>query len=176
MTYKYSPLPAPLPHPLKLVTGSPPSLLFFSTVVWLFWLLCLALFFFKACLFTQFWLRWAFLAPRLPWSWRAGAAPRCGAQRLPAAASPSRSPARGTRAAAVAALGSVVVAHVLSCSSVCGIFLDPGSNPRPLHGQADAYPLNHQGSPPYWFLNQLECTDKSSAGMFIGISLNLYDG
>ena len=47
MTYKYSPLPAPLPHPLKLVTGSPPSLLFFSTVVWLFWLLCLALFFLK---------------------------------------------------------------------------------------------------------------------------------
>ena len=31
--------------------------------------------------------------------------------------------------------GSVVVAHGLSCSAACGIFLDQGSNPCPLHWQ-----------------------------------------
>ena len=43
--------------------------------------------------------------------------------------------------------GSVVVAHRLSCSTVCGIFLDQGSNPCLLHGQMDSYPPYHQGSP-----------------------------
>ena len=43
--------------------------------------------------------------------------------------------------------GSVVVAHGLSCSAACGIFPDQGSNPCPLHWQADSQPLHHQGSP-----------------------------
>ena len=43
--------------------------------------------------------------------------------------------------------GSVVVAHGPSCSAECGIFPDQGSNPCPLHGQADSQPLRHQGSP-----------------------------
>ena len=43
--------------------------------------------------------------------------------------------------------GSVVVAHGPSCSVACGIFPDQGSNPRPLHWQADSQPLRHQGSP-----------------------------
>ena len=34
--------------------------------------------------------------------------------------------------------GSVVVAHRLSCSMACGIFLDQGLNPFPLHWQADS--------------------------------------
>ena len=34
----------------------------------------------------------------------------------------------------------------LSCSEVCKIFLDQGSNPCLLHWQADSLPLNHQGS------------------------------
>ena len=34
--------------------------------------------------------------------------------------------------------GSVVVAHGLSCSMAYGIFLDHGSNPCPLHWQADS--------------------------------------
>ena len=34
--------------------------------------------------------------------------------------------------------GSVVVAHGLSCSAACGIFPDQGSNPCPLHWQADS--------------------------------------
>ena len=39
------------------------------------------------------------------------------------------------------------MAHGLSCSAACGIFPDQGSNPCPLHWQADSYPLRHQGSP-----------------------------
>ena len=44
--------------------------------------------------------------------------------------------------------GSVAVAHGPSCSAACGIFPDQGSNPCPLHWQADSQPLRHQGSPP----------------------------
>ena len=43
--------------------------------------------------------------------------------------------------------GSVVVAHEPSCSAACGNFPDQGSNPCPLHWQADSQPLRHQGSP-----------------------------
>ena len=41
---------------------------------------------------------------------------------------------------------SIVVAHRLSCSGACGIFLDQGLNLCLLHWQADSLPLNHQGS------------------------------
>ena len=43
--------------------------------------------------------------------------------------------------------GSVVVAHGPSCSAACGTFPDQGSNPCPLHRQADSQPLCHQGNP-----------------------------
>ena len=43
--------------------------------------------------------------------------------------------------------GSVIVAHGPSCSAACGILQDQGSNPCPLHWQADSQPLRHQGSP-----------------------------
>ena len=43
--------------------------------------------------------------------------------------------------------GSVVVAHGPSCSAACGILPDQGSNPCPLHWQADSQPLCHQGNP-----------------------------
>ena len=48
--------------------------------------------------------------------------------------------------------GSVIVAHGPSRSAACGIFPDQGSNPRPLHWQADSQPLRHQGSPLTTFL------------------------
>ena len=51
-------------------------------------------------------------------------------------------PSTGSRRA-----GSVIVAHGPSCSAACGIFPDQGSNPCPLHWQADSQPLRHQGSP-----------------------------
>ena len=52
-----------------------------------------------------------------------------------------RERALGARASVVVACGfqstgSVAVAHGLSCSAVCGIFLEQGSNPCPLHWQA----------------------------------------
>ena len=43
--------------------------------------------------------------------------------------------------------GSAIVAHGPSCSAACGIFPDQGSNPCPLHWQADPQPLRHQRSP-----------------------------
>ena len=49
--------------------------------------------------------------------------------------------------------GSVIVAHGPSCSTACGIFPDQGSNPCPLHWQADSQPLRHQGSPWIKFFN-----------------------
>ena len=48
--------------------------------------------------------------------------------------------------------GSVVVAHGPSCSAACGIFPNQGSNPCPLHWQADSEPLHHQGRPTHIFL------------------------
>ena len=58
----------------------------------------------------------------------------------------------GTQASAVAALGlqstgSTVVAHRLSCSVACEIFLNQGPNLCLLHWQAESLPLSHQGSP-----------------------------
>ena len=50
------------------------------------------------------------------------------------------------RAWALGAWTSVVVAHGLSCSAVCGIFPDQGSNPCSLYWQVDSQPLRHQGS------------------------------
>ena len=41
---------------------------------------------------------------------------------------------------------SVVVVHRLSCSAACGILPNQGSNPCPLHWQADSQPLHHEGS------------------------------
>ena len=51
--------------------------------------------------------------------------------------------------------GSVVMAHVPSCAAACGIFPDQGSNPCPLHWQADSQPLCHQGSPKIYSLKDL---------------------
>ena len=48
--------------------------------------------------------------------------------------------------------GSVTVAHGPSCFAACGIFPDQGSNPCPLHRQADSQPLRHQGSPGKCFI------------------------
>ena len=67
--------------------------------------------------------------------------------------------------------GSVIVAHGPSCSTACGIFPDQGSNPCPLHWQADSQPLRHQGSPVYnflkinfyWSIVDLQCVGTSLA-------------
>ena len=43
--------------------------------------------------------------------------------------------------------------HGLSCPAVYGIFPDKGSNPCPLHQQADSQPLDHQGSLSFPYLS-----------------------
>ena len=43
------------------------------------------------------------------------------------------------------------MAHGLSCSTACGIFLNQGWNPSLLHWQANFLPLSHQGSPIYFY-------------------------
>ena len=49
--------------------------------------------------------------------------------------------------------GSAVVAHGPSRSAARGILPDRGTNPCPLHWQADSQPLRHQGSPQILFFN-----------------------
>ena len=44
-------------------------------------------------------------------------------------------------------IDSVVLVHGLTYSTACGIIPNQGSNPCPLHWQADSYPLYHQGHP-----------------------------
>ena len=56
------------------------------------------------------------------------------------------------RAQALEHVGSVVVAHGLSCPMACGIFPDQEWNLCLLHWQVDSQPLDHQGSAtPVWF-------------------------
>ena len=90
-------------------------------------------FFFNLFIYIYFWLCWVFVSVRglSPVAASGGhSSSRC------AGLSPSRPlllRSTGSRHA-----GSVVVAHGLSCSAACGIFPDQGSNPCPLHWQADS--------------------------------------
>ena len=110
----------------------------------------LTFFFFKFIYYLfiiYFWLCWVFVSvPGLsPVAASGGhSSSRCAGLSL------SRPPllrSTGSRRA-----GSVVVAYGPSCSVACGIFPDQGSNPCPLHWQADSQPLRHQGSPEMTFL------------------------
>lgn len=49
-------------------------------------------------------------------------------------------------------MGSVTVAHGLSCLTICGIFLDRGLNLCTLHCQVNSSSLNHQGRPGYFLI------------------------
>ena len=54
--------------------------------------------------------------------------------------------------------GSVIAAHGPTCSAARGILPDQGSNPCPLHWQADSQPLRHQGSPSSFNFNFIKVT------------------
>ena len=106
-----------------------PSLFFFSP-------------FLIICLFIYLWLCWVFVSVR-------GLSPVVATGGHSSSRYTGLSPWRplplqstGSRRA-----GSVIVAHGPSRSAACGIFPDQGSNPCPLHWQADSQPLRHQGSP-----------------------------
>ena len=98
-------------------------------------------------LFIYFWLSWVFVPVRglsLVAASGGHSSSRCAGLSL---SRPLLLQSTGSRRA-----GSVVVAHRPSCSAACGIFPDQGSNPCPLHWQADSQPLRHQGSPNKEFL------------------------
>ena len=101
------------------------------------------IFFFKLInLFIYFWLCWVLVSVRglsLVVASGGYASSRCMGLSL---SRPLLLRSTGSRRA-----GSVVVAQGPSCSTACGIFPDQGSNPCPLHWQADCLPLHHQGSP-----------------------------
>ena len=93
-------------------------------------------------LFIYFWLCWVFVSVR---GLSPGAASRGHSSSRCAGLSlswPLLLRGTGSRHA-----GSAIVAHGPSCSVACWIFPDQGSNPCPLHWQADSQPLRHQGSP-----------------------------
>ena len=97
-------------------------------------------------LFIYLWLCWAFASVRgLPPAAASGghSSPRCTG---PPPSRPLLLPSAGSRRT-----GPATVAHGPSRSAARGILPDQGSNPRPLHWQADSQPLHHQGSPPPYF-------------------------
>ena len=104
-------------------------------------------FFFFFCnlfiyLFIYFWLCWVFVSVRglsLVVASGGHSSSRCAGLSL---SRPLLLRSTGSRRA-----GSVVVVHRPSHFAACGIFPDQGSNPCPLHWQADSQPLRHQGSP-----------------------------
>ena len=101
-------------------------------------------FFFKLFiyLFIYFWLCWVFVSMRglsLVAASGGHSSLRCAGLSL---SWPLLLRSTGSRRA-----GSVIVAHGPSRSAAYGIFPDQGSNPCPLHWQADSQPLRHQGSP-----------------------------
>ena len=97
-------------------------------------------------LFIYFWLCWVFVSVRglsLVVASGGHSSSQCTGLSL---SRPLLLRSTGSRCA-----GSVVVAHGPSCSAACGILPDQGSNPCPLHWQADSQPLRHQRSP-RWIL------------------------
>ena len=107
---------------------------------------CLTCFFFFflrcICLFIYLWLCWVFVSVQglsLVAASGGHSSSRCAGLSL---SQPLMLQSTGSRRA-----GSVIVAHGPSCSTACGIFPDQGSNPCPLHWQANSQPLRHQGSP-----------------------------
>ena len=107
----------------------------------IFWILVF-FFFLIIYLFIYLWLCWVFVSARGPSLVAASgghSSSRCAGLSL---SRPLLLRSTDSRRA-----GSVIVAHGLSCSAACGIFPDQGSNPCPLHRQADSQSLRHQGSP-----------------------------
>ena len=104
-------------------------------------------FFFNLFIYLYFWLCWAFASVRglsLVAASGGHSSSRCAGLSL---SRPLLLRSTGSRRTGSRHAGSVVVAHGPTCSVACGIFPDQGSNPCPLHWQADSQPLHHQGSP-----------------------------
>ena len=101
-------------------------------------------FFFLNYLFIYLWLCWVFVSVR-------GLSPVAASRGHSSSRCAGLSPLQPLllRSTGSRRAGSAIVARGPSCSAACGIFPDQGSNPCPLHWQADSQPLRHQGSPRY---------------------------
>ena len=100
-------------------------------------------------LFIYLWLCWVFVSV-----WRLSPVAASGGHSSSRCAGLSPSRPLLLRSTGSRRAGSIIVAHGPSRSAACGIFPDQGSNPCPLHWQADSQPLRHQGSPiHYVFIN-----------------------
>ena len=97
-------------------------------------------------LFVYFWLCWVFISV-----WGLSLVVASGGHSSSRCAGLSLSRPLLLRSTGSRCAGSVIVAHGPSCSAACGIFPAQGSNPCPLHWQADSQPLRHQGSPQFLF-------------------------
>ena len=109
-------------------------------------------------LFIYLWLCWVFVSVRglspVAASWGHSSS-RCAGLSL---SRPLLLRSTGSRRT-----GSVIVAHGPSRSAACGIFPEQGSNPCPLHWQADSQPLRHQGSPYSHFFYKKSCCNTTIA-------------
>ena len=97
-------------------------------------------------LFIYFWLCWVFVSAR-----GLSLVAASGGHSSSRCAGLSLSQPLSLRSTSSRRAGSVIVVHGPSCSAACGIFPDQGSNPCPLHWQADSQPLCHHGSPRFFF-------------------------
>ena len=105
-----------------------------------FFLTFLGLFLF--ILFIYLWLCWVFISV-----WGLSLVAASGGHSSSRCAGLSLSRPLLLRSTGSRRAGSAIMAHGPSRSVACGIFPDQGSNPCPLHWQADSQPLRHQGSP-----------------------------
>ena len=121
-------------------------------------------------LFIYLWLCWVFISVR-------GLSPvaASGGRSSSQCAGLSLSRPLLLRSTGSRSAGSVVVAHGPSRSTACGILPDQGSNPRPLHWQADSQSLRHQGSPRGLFLST-GSLDKTGIDIFCSFCTCLLRG
>ena len=127
---------------MVVINTLPYLVVIFSQVIFFFKELLYLFMYLFIYLFIYFWLCWVFISVR-------------GLSLVAASGGHSSSWCTGLslswplllRSTGSRRAGSVVVAHGPSCSAACGISPDQGSNPCPLHWQADSQPLRHQGSP-----------------------------
>ena len=118
---------------VTLLTRAPVFFFFF------FWVL-------NIFLFIYLWLCWVFVSVR-----GLSLVVASGGHSSPRGAGLSLSRPLLLRSTGSRRAGSAIVAHGPSRSAARGILPDQGSNPCPLHWQADSQPLRHQGSPELQF-------------------------